>query len=567
MKSFRSPFARVGLVLLFVLMIASLAANGYFLWQTGKISPMTVRIAQKLTGLGMTAPERHQMQRDLRSNLRSYEALRQYSLDNGVAPAIGFDPLPPGEKIRPRPHRVVLSPVGNVRLPENLEDVAFYTVPQLAQLIRSRQITSERLTRLYLERLRTYGPLLNCVITLTDSLALDQARRADREIAAGRYRGPLHGIPYGIKDLFAVKEYLTTWGAAPYREQYIPADAAVVTRLREAGAVLVAKLSMGALAMDDVWFGGMTKNPWNPEEGSSGSSAGSAAATAAGLVGFSIGTETWGSIVSPSTRCRVTGFRPTFGRVSRQGAMALSWSMDKVGPICRSVEGCALVFDAIQGADGLDRAVRQVNFEYDSRIRLGDLRVGFLESVFEEDSSNKAIYDEMLGLLRDQGAELIPLQLPEFPVWYLSFILEAEAAAAFDELTRSNRDDLLVRQGRGDWPNLFREARFIPAVEYIQANRFRLQVMEAMADTMTKVDIFIAPSFGGSTLLLTNLTGHPTVCVPIGTDSEGHSLSLSFIGRLFEDGRVLAAARIFQEATDFHRRYPDLEELKKAAEK
>lgn len=445
--------------------------------------------------------------------------------------------------------------------PADLEDLAFAPVTELAQLIRARKVTSTELIRMYLARLKKYGPHLECVVTLTEELALAQAARADEEIAAGRYRGPLHGIPYGAKDLLAVRGYKTTWGAKPYENQVIDDNATVIERLEEAGAVLVAKLTLGALAMGDVWFGGKTRNPWNYEQGSSGSSAGPAAATAAGLVGFAIGTETWGSIVSPSTRCGVVGLRPTFGRVSRAGAMALSWSMDKIGPICRSVEDCALVFEAIRGPDGRDLTVVDLPFNWDPALGLGAIRVGYLKKAFDEDHKTKKNDDAALEVLRSAGIALVPFELPEdLPVESLAIILDVEAAAAFDELTRSNRDDLMVRQERNAWPNAFRQARFIPAVEYIQANRVRTLLMQAMAERMKEVDVYVAPSFGGNNLLLTNLTGHPAVVLPNGFDEKGSPTSISFIGGLYDEARTLRVALAYEQATDFHTKHPVLKE-------
>ena len=383
-------------------------------------------------------------------------------------------------------------------------------------------------------------------------------QRADAEIAAGKYRGPLHGIPYGAKDLLATKSYKTTWGSVPYKDQVIDMDATVIQRLEAAGAVLVAKLTMGELAWGDVWFGGKTKNPWNLEQGSSGSSAGSASATSAGLVAFSIGTETWGSIVSPSTRCGVTGLRPTYGRVSRNGAMALSWSMDKIGPICRTVEDCALVFNVIYGPDGIDQTLVDLPFNYNPTVKPSELRIGYLQKTFEQDTTNRVNNDAVLAKLRELGANLIPIELPKYPINDLSFILSAEAAAAFDDLTRSGRDDLMVRQIKNAWPNVFRTSRFIPAMEYIQANRVRYQVIQEMAKLMSKVDVYVAPSFSDN-LLLTNLTGHPCVVVPNGFDKKGSPTSISFMGDLYDEVTVLAVAKAYQDATKFHRQHPKME--------
>jgi len=499
------------------------------------------------------------MLRNLRRNIRSYEQMREEELGNHIPPAIQFNPVLPDTVISQDPAPFYFSPDPDIQIPENDEELAFYPVSALAQLIRSGKITSVALTRLYLDRLKKYGPRLECVITLTEELAIEQAKKADEEIREGRYRGPLHGIPWGAKDLLATKGIKTTWGAMPYKDQIIEIDATVVKRLEEAGAVLIAKLSMGALAMGDVWYGGRTKNPWNPEQGSSGSSAGSAAATSAGLVAFAIGTETLGSIVSPCTRCGVTGLRPTYGRVSRYGAMALSWSMDKIGPICRTVEDCALVFHAISGPDGKDLTVADVPFGWDADSDLQQIRVGYLKDAFEEESETNENDQKTLEAIRSLGIELIPFELPDFPDRAISFILNAEAAAAFDDLTRSGEIDLLIRQDRGAWPNTFRQARFIPAVEYIQANRLRTILMQKMNQQMKGIDVFVSPSYGGSTLLITNLTGHPTVVVPNGFDEEGNPTSISFVGRLFGEEKTLRVAKAYQDATGFHLQHPNLE--------
>lgn len=532
----------------------------YFL-KGKRITTQDISVSGKVVGLEFTSKEKKLMLEDVRDNLSSFEKLRKVSLPNTVPPALQFNPALPGFVF---PKEQTPSPdleVSEIERPENIEDLAFYPVTALAQLIRTQKVTSTELTKMYIERLKKFGPRLECIITLTEDLALEQARRADDEIAAGRYRGPLHGIPWGAKDLLATKEYKTTWGAMPYKDQAIDEDATVVKRLEEAGAVLVAKLTLGALAWGDVWYAGKTRNPWNIEQGSSGSSAGSAAATAAGLVGFSIGTETWGSIVSPSTRCGVTGLRPTFGRVSRTGAMALSWSMDKIGSICRTVEDCALVFNAIEGPDGKDLTVIDLPFSWNPRIDLRNIRIGYLKKAFERDYPTKKNDEAVLEILRSLGLELLPFDLPEdFPVEALSFILNAEAAAAFDDLTRSNRDDLMVRQERRAWPNVFRQARFIPAVEYIQANRIRTLLMQEMAEKMKGIDVYVAPSFGGNNLLLTNLTGHPAVVVPNGFDDKGSPTSISFIGALYEEGKTLRVAKAFQDATDFHLKHPQLQE-------
>lgn len=525
-----------------------------------RISSEMISVAENLIGLTFTDAERDLMLENVNQNLSRYQKLREINLDNSVPPAFRFDPRLPGNPtdLTSEKTSITLSPISPPSMPTNLEELAFYPVTHLAHLLRTQQITSVALTEMYLERLKRHGPALECIVTLTEDLAMAQAYRADEEIAAGSYRGLLHGIPWGAKDLLATKGIPTTWGAMPYKDQMIDVEATVVRRLAEAGAVLVAKLTMGALAWGDVWFGGKTRSPWNLESGSSGSSAGSGAATAAGLVGFAIGTETWGSIISPATRCGVSGLRPTFGRVSRYGAMALSWSMDKIGTICRSAEDCAIVFDAIRGPDGQDLTVVDAPFNWQPDIDLADLRIGYIKSAFEEEREDKANDDQTLAVLQSLGAKLIPIELPDdYPLDALSICLFVEAAAAFDELTRSNKDDFLVRQTKDAWPNVFRQARLVPAVEYVQANRIRTLLMQAMADLMAQVNVYVAPSFG-DTLLLTNLTGHPAVVVPNGFAENELPTSITFIGRLYDEATVLAVAKAYQEATDFQLRHPPL---------
>lgn len=533
--------------------------------QAGEITKEMVAAAEDIAGLDFTDEERELMLGGLDRNLAAYRQLREIHVPNSVQPALIFDPVLPGRRI-PTEHRPFrLSAPQSLSRPANLEEVAFWPATDLAELIRTRQVASVELTEMYLGRLKRHGPKLECVITLTEDLALKQARRADRDLALGHYRGPLHGIPWGAKDLLAEDQYRTTWGAKPYETQVIEQDATVVQKLEQAGAVLVAKLTLGALAQGDVWYGGRTRNPWNTEQGSSGSSAGPAAATVAGLVGVSIGSETLGSIVSPSTRCGATGLRPTFGRVSRAGAMALSWSMDKLGPLCRSVEDCAVVLDAIHGADGKDPTARTVPFNWNPDVPISRLRIGYYKSAFDFEPGNererrfstKDFDTKALEVLRSLGASLIPVEVPDdFPTSALRIILNAEAAAAFDELTRSERDNLLVRQGQRGWPNSFRTARAIPAVEYIQANRVRTMVMGAMDAAMKGVDLFVTPSFGGSVLLTTNLTGHPSVTLPNGFRDDGTPVSISFIGRLFGEAELLAVAKKYQDTTGFHLKRP-----------
>ena len=539
---------------------------------TGGVSREALIGAEQIAGLEFTDDERELMLSGLEDLRKDYERLREMPIDNSVSPALLFEPMLPGMDL---PSMPPTRRAGRPKLknrPAEDPELAFLPVTELGNLLRIGDISSEELTTLYIERLKRFDSELHCVITLTEERAMAQARRADRELSNGIWRGPLHGVPWGAKDLLAVRGYPTTWGAAPFKDQVIDEDAAVVQRLDEAGAVLVAKLTLGALAWGDVWFGEKTRNPWNTEQGSSGSSAGPGSATAAGLVGFSIGSETWGSIVSPATRCGVSGLRPTFGRVSRAGAMALSWSMDKLGPMCRSVEDCALVFEAIHGSDNLDPSAVDHPFVWDSDLDFRSLRVGYLKSAFErelefddedteEDRARAREWHALdlatLRILESLGVELIPMELPDLPVSALGFILTAEAGAAFDELTRSGRDDELVRQIENAWPNVFRQSRTIPAVEYIQANRARTLVMREMDRILDGLDCWVSPSFGGSNLLLTNLTGHPTVVVPNGFASNGTPTSVTFNGRLFGESQILALARAYQEATGFHRRHPE----------
>ncbi len=551
-----------GMILLALVLCISVGLNLYLLKEGDTISKYHVAVAEKIIGMQFTFKERKQMLSRLQGNLSKYQKLREIHLDNSVPPVLLFNPIVPGQKL-PEQNFFSISDFPKIKVLEDLDELAFQPIPVLANLIRNHQITSTQLTMMYLNRLKKYGPKLECIITLTEELALEQARKADKEIAAGNYRSLLHGIPWGAKDLFSTRGIKTTWGAMPYKDQIIDKDATVVKKLEEAGAVLVAKLTLGALAMGDVWFGGKTRNPWDITRGSSGSSAGPAAAVAAGLVPFAIGTETWGSIVSPSTVCGVTGLRPTFGRVSRYGAMALSWSMDKVGPICRNAEDCAIVFNTIYGPDGKDLTVEEVPFAYQSDIDIRKLKIGYLKKDFESNYSFKKTDSLALEKIREMGVQLIPVKLPELPYSLISFILSAEAAAAFDELTRCDKDDLMVRQGEKFWPNTFRSARFIPAVEYINANRFRYLVMKEMNNIFEKVDLYIAPSWKGGNLLLTNLTGNPCVVVPNGFSEKGRPASFCFVGRLFDEGTILAVAKKFQDATDFHLQHPKMEWINK----
>ena len=530
-----------------------------------EITESSIAAAAEIAGVEFTDAERNQMLDGLRGQTRRLAALHAVPLANSVAPAIVFSPLPRAGAVPTEPQRqVVPSPVAARRAPMDLESLAYASLTELADLVRRRQVTSTQLTEMYLTRLARLDPQLLCVTTLTRDRALAQAQKADAEIAGGRYRGPLHGIPWGAKDLLAVKGYPTTWGTAPYRDQMLDEDATVVQRLDAAGAVLIAKLTLGELAQGDQWYGGMTRNPWKLDQGSSGSSAGPASATAAGCVGFSIGSETLGSISSPSTRCGVTGLRPTFGRVPRTGAMALSWSMDKLGPICRTVEDCALVLSVINGPDGRDQSVHNAAFNWrgaTGTTGARGLRVGYVQSAFAaplERNATKPFDDAALETVRTLGVELVPVEIPAIEYNAMRIILTAEAAAAFDALTRSGRVRELAQQGPNAWPNSFRTARLIPAVDYVNANRVRTLAIEAWDDLMKGVDAIIAPTNSGQ-LLATNLTGHPAVIVPNGFRADnGTPVSITFIGRLFGEEAMLRVAMAYQRSTPHHTRHPAL---------
>ena len=528
--------------------------------QQNRITKEMLQQAEQLAGLEFTDEERQAMLDGVNNNLRSYELLRAVDLPNSVPPAIQFDPVVPGFKVPTVKRPVRYSAPGAVTAPRNLEEVAFWPVLKLAALVRTRQVSPVALTEMYIDRLKRHNARLLAVVTMTEERALAQARVAEREIRAGRYKGLLHGIPWGAKDLLATKGIRTTWGAKPYENQMIDADAAVVQRLDAAGAIMIAKLTLGALAQGDRWFGGMTRNPWRVEQGSSGSSAGPGSATAAGLVGFSIGTETQGSIVSPSTRNGVTGLRPTFGRVPRTGAMALSWSMDKIGPMCRTVEDCAIVFAAIQGPDGQDLTIRDLPFNWDAARPLSTIRVGYFKSAFEqtENHPTKSFDDAALPVLEKLGIKPVPVDLSTtLPVQALGLILSAESAAAFDVLTRGKDDDLMLPAPESStWPRSFREARMIPAVEFIQATRVRTLLMRAVHEALKNVDVMVAPSSLGRILQITNHTGHPCVVLPNGFTAENTPVSLSFIGGLYQEAEALRVAKAYQDATGFHLKYP-----------
>jgi Asp-tRNA(Asn)/Glu-tRNA(Gln) amidotransferase A subunit family amidase len=563
-RNFMGYFAGIGLgsTLFPGVLWAKLAAGA-------DITVETIASAEEVAGLHFDATERELMLDGLKQQEQRIEALHKVALPNSISPAIVFDPLPPGKKIPAEARRPMVRSKVAPRAVPGADELAFLPVTELSELVRRKRVTSVQLTQMYLARLKKYDPVLKCVISLTEDRALRQAHAADAEIGRGNYRGPLHGIPWGAKDLLAVRGYKTTWGAGPFKEQVIDSDATVVQRLDNAGAVLVAKLTLGELAQGDIWFGATTKNPWKVDQGSSGSSAGPASATAAGLVGFAIGSETLGSISSPSTRCGTTGLRPTFGRVPRTGAMALSWTMDKLGPLCRSVEDCAIVLDAIYGPDGQDNSVIPAGYHWNAELSPKTLRVGYVKSAFDTPVTDpadakrtmhatKPFDDAALDVFRRLGINLVPVTLPDLPYDAMRIILTAEAAAAFDDLTRSNRDSELVQQGKFDWPNTFRTSRFIPAVDYVNANRLRSVAIQKWDDLMRTVDVIVTPTGAAnlSQLVATNLTGHPAVIVPNGFRDDGTPVSLTFLGGLFEEAKMLAVARAYQEATGFHLKHP-----------
>ncbi len=527
--------------------------------QTRADSLQQIRNTVKWYDLEFTDAEADSMLGNLNNYLFLYRSLHKTLPANDIPFPFSFNPAPAGMKISMKKEKIYWDIPLQVSLPVNRNELAFYSIPQLASLILNKKISSADLTKFFIGRLKKWGDTLESVITLTEELAMKQARQADDELKAGIYRGPLHGIPYGLKDLFAVKGYKTTWGSTPYKDQVLDIDSYVYKKLKDAGAVLCAKLSLGALAYNNKWFGGETKNPWNLKQGSSGSSAGSASSVVAGLLPFTIGTETLGSIVSPSTRCGATGLRPTFGTVSRYGAMVLCWSLDKAGPICRSAEDAAIVYAFIHGTDGNDPSAIRHTFNYTGKADFKTLRIAYAENFFKRLNTDAAEW-KVLESYRSLGATVKAIHFPDsamYPVNLVSIILNAESAAAFDELTRTNRDDLIERQDRDFWPNSFRAARTIPAVEYINANRYRSQLCKSMNDFMKDYDVLIVPTFSGRQLSMTNLTGHPVVCMPIGFNQSGSPLSITLIGNLYDEATILAAAKAFQDKTEHNKKRPE----------
>jgi len=545
---------QIGLIVGGILLLSAGFVGGKMM---ADITPENIANAEALIGLEFSPAERDSMMQNLTNYRTSYETMRKQPLTNDVAPAIGFNPLPHGFVPNQIQEASDWGIPDNVILPEKVSDIAYLSVAELSSLIKNKKLTSERLTKVYLDRIKTYSDTLKCLITLMETEAMQKAKAMDAELAKGIYRGPLHGIPYGIKDLLAVKGTKTTWGAMPYKDQTIDATATVVQKLDDAGAVLVGKFTLGALAMGDVWYGGVTKNPWNLKQGSSGSSAGSASAVSAGLVPFAIGTETLGSIVSPSTRNGVTGLRPTFGRVSRHGAMALSWSMDKIGPISRSAFDNGIVLSVINGFDTKDKSTIPAAFHYNSKKSVKDLKIGYFAAFFEGDRVNIDKDKMVLEDLRAMGLELHPVELKtSVDPSSMLISLYVEGAAAFDDLTRLNLDDQLVAQNRNAWPNLFRAARFIPAVEYIQANRYRSILIEEMHALFQEYDVIVTPSFAGNQLQITNLTGHPALCMPNGFTENGSPTSITFLANLFDEEKLIMLGKAYQDKTDWQKKRP-----------
>ncbi|SRR5579884_674587 len=552
-----------------------------------RINEQMIKDALAIAGLTFSEEDVKAMVQGVNRALSGYEEVRKLEIPNDVQPPFYFSPITPGMKVN-RVKEPVHFSAPPVKRPSSIEDLAFAPVIQLAQLLKTRQVTSVELTRMYLDRLHRFNPKLNCVVTFLDDLAMEQARRADAEIAAGHYRGPLHGIPWGAKDIIAVKGYKTTWGSGAYKDQVINEDASVVEMLREAGAVLLAKLTSGELAQGDQWFGGRTNNPWNLSEGSSGSSAGPGAATAGGCVAFAIGTETSGSILSPSGRCGVTGLRPTFGRISRYGVMALSWTQDRLGPMCRYAEDCAVVMSVIARPDGRDLSVSEIPFNWNAKADLKKIRVGILQAAFDEvrDPELKAMNERAIAAVEGLGFKLTPVKLPDWTIDGSAY--GVESAVFFDELIRTNGDKRMTNPGRASG---FRTARVVPAVEYLQSQRARAMMMEKLAESTAEVDVYLVPAnMGGGGgrgrggagaagggggrggfdfaaarrsaiqrhFAMANTAGYPAINVPHGFLQSGSPGAFTFYARPFGEAELLAVAKAYQDATGFHLKHPPL---------
>ena len=541
---------------LIILLIFAFASSNQ-LYAQRVITKDDISASENMNGLHYNDAKRDSMLDGLSKNLKTYTYYHSLNLKNDAPLPLSFNVTLEDITIPVKQLPVHFTIPAAVKLPENLDQLAFYSIPQLASLIKTKKITSERLTRFFLDRLRKYGPVLHCVIELTDSIAIRQAKQADAELARGLYRGPLHGIPYGIKDLFAVKGTHTTWGTPPYKDQVIDETAFVAQKLEKAGAVLVAKLSLGELAEDDVWFGGLTRNPWDIRKGSGGSSAGSSSATAAGLVSFAIGTETYGSIVDPAMRCGVTGLRPTYGSIARTGAMVLAWTSDKIGPICRSAEDAAIVFYYVHGADNKDASSVNFAFNYTDHVDLKTLKIAYIKNYIDtlpENSTEK----ETLKKLRKMGATVTGINFPDnlHGDETLNLIVGVESATAFDPLTRSNKDEEMVQQNKDRWPNIFRTSRLVPAVEYLTACRVRYQIMKQMDKFIDQYDVIIAPPETGDQLAITNLTGNPSITLPNGKLYNNMPASITFIGKHFGEAKLLAFTKAYQEYTGYNLKHP-----------
>ena len=517
--------------------------------------------AEKMYDLHFTDAKRDSMVNQLNANLQFYQYLHGFNLPNNVPLPNWFDPVLPAMTFDTKQQHNNWNISAGVVMPADTNQLAFYTIAQLSSLLRHHKISSVQLSRFFINRLKKYGDTLHCVISLTEQIAMEQAKRADAAFAKGIYKSPLQGIPYGLKDLFAVKGTRTTYGTPPFKDQVIDEDAFVYQQLEKAGAVLIAKLSMGELAMDDIWFGGQTKNPWNLQQGSNGSSAGSAAATVAGLLPFAIGTETYGSIVAPSAVCGATGLRPTFGSVARTGGMTLAWTSDRIGPICRDAEDAAMVFASIHGSDLFDRASRTMPFNYTGNVDLKNLKVAYAKNYIDTLPGNSA-EKVVIKTLQDAGVRVIAIDFPSnlHTNELLSTIWAAESAAAFDPLTRSGKDSQMVQQWQSRYPNMFRSARFIPAVEYLTICRLRYMVMQQAFQLLSKFDIIIVPSMAGEPMALTCLTGNPCITLPAGIAVAGAAPpSITFIGgKLYSEAMIVAFAKKFQQLTHYQQQHPPM---------
>ena len=542
-----------------------------------KLSVMDIQSAEKIIDVQFSPAKNDSLLSSVQSRTKIYERMHRIPLGNSVPLSTSFSPVLPYMKFDKKQLPVHFTLPDGVKLPANKNDLAFYSIPQLASLLKNKKITSVDLTRFFLNRLKQYGYTLQCVIELTEDIAMKEAAQADKEIASGKYRGLLHGIPYGLKDLFSVKGTRTTWGAEPYKDQVIDENSYAYQKLKGAGAVLVAKLTLGALAMGDYWFGGQTKSPWNLLRGSSGSSAGSAAATVAGLVPFAIGTETHGSIISPSNACGATGLRPTFGSISRSGAMTLSWTLDKTGPICRSAEDAAIVFNYLHGndqtlstnnktgnidniQDGADASAVNMPFNYKEKIDLSKMKIAYAQNYFNK-RDTMGNENAVLEAFKKAGAKLMPINFPDSGVYHfnmMSIVIGAESSAAFDDFSRTGLDDKMTHQDKDAWPNYFRAARFIPATEYLNANRHRYVLMQEVNKVIEEYDVIICPTWGGSQVAITNLTGHPAVIFPTGFDKNKMPTTITLIGKLYDEATLLAIAKVYQDATGWNKMHPEL---------